>query len=104
MNADSQFAEADLPPESYMATAGFAKDGVVDKVKSEMKQRFQKDVEIDPLEPNDFLAYAYLEANAAFTIPFFDNRQAFHFQDSSGKETNVASFGIEKEHEYAYQA
>lgn len=100
----AKFGEADLPSDAYLATAGFAKDGVVEKVKSEMKRRFQREVEIDPLEPNDILAYAYLEANAAFTIPFFDNRKAFAFRDSSGKETEVASFGIEKEHEYAYRA
>ncbi len=98
----TQLGEDDLPPNSYLATAGFAKDGVVEKVKSEMKQRFHKEVEIDTLEPNDILAYAYLETNAAFTIPFFDNRERFHFRGSSGKDTEVTSFGIQEEHEYAY--
>ena len=75
----------------------------MEKVKSEMKQRFQKEAEIGPLEPNDILAYAYLEASAAFTVPFFDNREVFRFRDSSGKETEVTSFGIEEKHEYAYE-
>ena len=57
----------------------------MEKVKSEMKRRFHREVEIDPMEPNDILAYAYLEANAAFTIPFFDNRGVFHFRDSVWK-------------------
>ena len=99
----SQLGEDDLPLDSYLATAGFAKDGVVEKVRSEMKRRFQKEVQIDSMEPNDILAYAYLEANAAFTIPFFDNRGAFHFRDSAGNETQVSSFGIEERHEYAYK-
>ena len=98
----AQLEEGDLPPNSYFATAGLVKDGVLKTVKSEMKQRFQKEVEIDAMEPNEILAYAYLEANAPFTIPFFDNRKAFHFRDSSGKETEVTSFGIEEKHEYAY--
>ena len=99
----AKFGEDDLPPASYLATAGFAKSGIVDKIKSEMKRRFHKEVEIDPMEPNDILAYAYLEANADFTIPFFDNRKMFFFTDASGKETKVTSFGIEEKHEYAYQ-
>ena len=100
----SQFGEDDLPPDSYLATAGFAKDGVAEKVRKEMKRRFHREVEIDPMEPNDILAYAYLEANAAFTIPFFDNRSPFRFRGSSGNETEVTSFGIEEQHEYAYEA
>jgi hypothetical protein len=99
----AQFGDGDLPTDSYLAAAGFAKDGVVEKVKSEMKRRFQSEVEIDPLQPNDILAYAYLEANAAFTIPFFDSRGDLRFQDSSKKKTEVTSFGIEEKHEYAYE-
>jgi hypothetical protein len=49
------------------------------------------------------LAYAYLEANAAFTVPFFDYRKAVGFQDSGGEETSVTAFGIEQQHEYAYR-
>ena len=76
----------------------------MEKVKAEMKRRFHKDVQIDPLEANHILAYAYLEANAEFTVPFFDNRGTLHFRDSSGKETPLSSFGIEEKHEYAYKA
>jgi hypothetical protein len=96
--------EDDLPSDSCFATAGFAKDGVAERVKSEMAHRFHKDVEIAALDPNGILAYAYLEASAAFTVPFFDNHGGFRFRDSSGKETEVTSFGIEERHEYAYEA
>ena len=47
----TQFGENYLPPESYLAAAGFAKDGVVDRGKAEMKRRFQKDIEIDVIRP-----------------------------------------------------
>lgn len=99
----AKLGEDDLPPNSYLATAGFVKDGVVKSVKSEMEQRFRKDIEIDAMAPNDILAYAYLEANADFTIPFFDYHGESRFRDHSGKETEVTSFGIEERHEYAYR-
>ncbi len=99
----AQLSESDLPPNSFLAAAGFAKDGIVQQVTSEMKRRFHKDVAIDPLEPDHILAYAYLEANAAFTVPFFEAHTPLRFQDSSGTETVVSAFGIEEEHEYAYE-
>ncbi len=99
----TQFGDNDLPRDSYLATAGFGRDGVVEKVKSEMERRFHKDVDIDPLAPNDILAYAYLEAHAVFTVPFFDYRKAVGFQDSGGEETGITAFGIEQQHEYAYR-
>jgi hypothetical protein len=98
----AQLVEDDLPPDAYLAAAGLAKDGIVEKVRTEMEQRFHKAPEIDSMAPNDILAYAYLEANAAFTIPFFDNRQPLHFHESSGRDRDVSSFGIEEKHEYAY--
>jgi hypothetical protein len=98
----AQFSEDDLSSDSYLATAGFARDGIAENVKSEMTRRFQREVKIDPMNASDILAYAFLEANADFTIPFFDNRSLFSFRDSSAKETKVTSFGIEEKHEYAY--
>ena len=100
---EAQFTEDDLPPDSYLAEAGFAKDGIVERIKSEMASRFHKTVEIDPLEPSDILAYAYLEAKADFTVPYFDSPEPLTFLDPSGRETPVTSFGIEEKHEYAYE-
>ncbi len=99
---EARFGDDDLPVNSYLAVAGFVKDGIVDTVNREMASRFNKVVEIDPLEANDILAYAYLEARTNFTLPYFDSSKAFRFLDSTGKETQVASFGIEEKHEYAY--
>ena len=98
----AQFSEDDVPPDSYLALAGLVKDGIVEEVQSEMARRFQKVVEIDPMEPEHIFAYAYLEANADFTVPFFAGSEALRFLDSAGKETQVTSFGIEEKHEYAY--
>jgi hypothetical protein len=98
----AQLGEDDLPTDSCLATAGFAKDGIVEKIKSEMTRRFHKQIEIDAMRPNEILAYAYLEASAAFTIPFFDKREPLRFRGSGGQETEVGAFGIEEKHEYAY--
>jgi uncharacterized membrane protein len=100
----AQLGEGDLPADSYLATAGFAMDGITDKVKAEMRERFQEDVEIEPLDPGDILAYAYLQASAAFTIPFFDKREPLRFKTAEGQEAKVGAFGIEEKHEYAYRA
>ena len=67
---------ADLPPDSYFVAAGLVKDGLADHVKKEMKQRFRKDVQLDSIPEQDgVLIYSYRQAHAAFTIPFFDNRE-----------------------------
>jgi hypothetical protein len=96
--------ENDLPAGSFIATAGYIKDGIAEKVKTEMAQRFQKTVELGSmLEPDGILVYSYLQTACAFSIPFFDNREPFRFRDSTGEETEVTAFGIEEKHEYAYQ-
>jgi hypothetical protein len=95
--------EADLPPDACLATAGFIKDGIAEKVAAQMKQRFQKEVQFDPMkDPKGILSYFYLQTDMPFTIPFFDNEKRFIFRDSQGKETAAASFGIREEDDYAY--
>jgi hypothetical protein len=96
--------EDDLPDGSFIATAGYIKDRIAEKVKTEMVQRFQKNVELGSMPESDgILVYAYLQTACAFSIPYFDSREPFCFRDSTGKETEVAAFGIEEKHEYAYQ-
>lgn len=88
-------SEADLPPDSYYAAAGFVKDGILETIRKEMAARFP-DVEPHQFDPlvDVIVAYAYLAANVRFTIPFFENRPGFTFTDSSGKKTAVSSFGV----------
>ena len=99
----ARLVEGDLPPGAYLAKAGFVREGVVDVVRSEMGRRFNKAVKIDPMEPNDILAYAYLNVSAAFTVPFLKNHEALRFRDSSGRETGVTSFGVGEKDEYGYE-
>jgi len=100
---EAQLREEDVPPDSYFAAAGFVKDGIAQNVKTEMRRRFQEDVQLGSMpEPDGVLIYSYLQAHMAFTIPFFDNRESFCFTDSGGKTTEVSSFGIQEKDEYAY--
>ncbi len=95
--------EADLPEDSYFAAAGFLRDGIVERVQSQMKEQFQVDVSFDDMpEETAALVYSYLQAQVKFTIPFFENREEFLFRDSEGRETSVTSFGIREEDDYAY--
>ena len=98
-------AEDDLPEGSFYAAAGWAKDGIADRIRREMAARFPA-VTLPEISGHRTLAvaYAYLEARVKFPIPFFDNREALVFKDSSGRRVGVASFGLRKEDEYAYKA
>jgi len=84
----------DLPKGSFYAAAGLTKDGIADKIRREMQERFQK--EPSGLDDKDavILAYAYLRASVPFTLPFFDNVQEFQFTDGQGQKTSVSSFGL----------
>jgi hypothetical protein len=92
----------DLPDGSYYAAAGLVKDGIVNKIRSEMQERFQK-------EPMDLdgasvaVAYGYLQASVAFTIPYFENREALVFTDGQGREARVSSFGLRRKDESKYR-
>jgi hypothetical protein len=90
----AEVTDDDLPDGSYYAAAGFTKDGIAEKMRREMQERFQK----EPIDLNDkesaILAYAYLRASVPFTFPFFDNDEEFHFTDGHGQKTRVSSFGL----------
>src|SRR5205807_4316076 len=95
--------ESDLDANDFYAAAGFVKDGIIQKIKTEMERKF-------PAAPNSLddapaqgaVAYGYLRAQAKFTTPFFDNDEEFGFTDSSGRRVAVKSFGIRKKDDYAY--
>jgi hypothetical protein len=95
--------DADLPDGSYYAAAGFTKDGIAEKIRREMQERFQK----EPTDLDDkgaaILAYAYLRASVPFTLPFFDNDEEFRFTDGRGQNTRVSSFGLRFKDEAKYR-
>lgn len=87
-------SENDLPEGSFYATAGRTSDGIAETIRRDMQERFGK--EPAELEDKDavILAYAYLQANLPFTLPYFENHEAFDFTDGQGKQTPVSSFGL----------
>ena len=102
----AEVTEADLPDGSYYAAAGWVKDGIVKTIESEMQERFGRSPKIrfEPSSADGYTAYAYLQARVKFDIPFFENREPFSFQDSSGAEVPVSSFGIRPKDFEAYHA
>ncbi|MHC4546682.1 MAG: hypothetical protein ACYTDW_20545 [Planctomycetota bacterium] len=99
-------SSADIPDESCYAAAGFVKDGILEKIQTEMAKRFPSEPRPDfrDVLPIDvIIAYSYLAANVKFKIPYFENNKEFIFKDSQGNETPVTSFGIRPDDDYAYQ-
>jgi hypothetical protein len=96
-------AEDDLAPDAVFAAAGLGKDGIVDRIHTQMAKKF-------PAAPRPTLhatpagavAYAYLTASSKFDIPFFDDDEPLPFTDAAGRTTPVAAFGIRQKDEYAY--
>jgi hypothetical protein len=95
---DAPQSEADLPPGTFYAAAGYVKDGIVDQIRSDMAKRFPNStfppLEALPLEVA--IAYAYLASGVELTRPFQVNDKPLLFKDSKGHESPVHSFGLVK--------
>jgi hypothetical protein len=95
--------EADLDGKSVYATAGSVKDGVIERIETEMANKFPTVPKSDLTAAADgVVAYSYLAAAAEFEVPFFEEDRPFLFTDSGGKQTAVHAFGIRKKDDYAY--
>jgi len=92
-------------PKSVLYTAtGWKQKGIINKIRKDLKQKFPtktppifSDIAID-----SFVAYAYLEVNLQFSLPYFQNREPLVFSSRAGKRTKLSSFGIRPEDDYAY--
>jgi hypothetical protein len=99
-------SRADISDKSYYAAAGLVKDGILEKIQTDMAKRFPSEPQPDfkDVSPTDvIIAYCYLTANVKFRIPYFENYKKFIFKDSQGNKTQVTSFGIRPEDDYAYK-
>ena len=101
--------EADDPEDSVPAgalysAAGRVQKGIIDTIHDTVQKKFptNEPPSFPGIAADSFLAYAYLEANVSFELPYFQNREPFVFTDGTGHETMVNSFGIRPEDEYAY--
>jgi hypothetical protein len=93
----------DLPEDSY-TQAGFVDKGILDTIRSDMARLFPERhaPEFPGIVPDSFVAYAYLEANISFSIPYLENRKPLLFKESETSRKWVHSFGIRSEDEHAY--
>ncbi len=93
-----QASGADLQPGSCYAMAGRFKDGVIERIETDMAARFPKQ-SVPDFRPfatvsDGILAYAYLTANVPFTRPFPQLGDRLTFTDGGGDETMVRGFGL----------
>jgi hypothetical protein len=103
---NSPVKEDVLPPNSYYATAGTTKDGIVQTIRTEMAKRFPN---VQPptfstpetTAENVMIAYAYLNTAAKFTTPFEAKDYSCSFTDAAGTEHPVQGFGPYHGSDYA---
>ncbi|HEY8504660.1 MAG TPA: hypothetical protein VIL46_08760 [Gemmataceae bacterium] len=88
-----------LSAEAYYAAAGLVRDGIAEKIRGDMAERFP-DVPAPKFgEGNVAVAYAYLRASVRFRLPYYEDRLVF--TDPGGRQTGVWAFGIREEDAYA---
>jgi hypothetical protein len=88
-------SEDDLDKESSYSAAGFIKKGIIEKIQTDMAQKFPEvpmpEFRRDPLDVA--VAYAYLKAEVRFKHAFFNNPEpGFTFRDENPSE--VRFFGL----------
>ena len=96
-------SKTDLLENSYYATAGSVADGIIQKIQSDMARKFPHAPK-PTFNPEDALiAYAYLEVYVKFKEPFDENELSLNFMDSTGKQSQLKSFGITESHSPNYK-
>jgi hypothetical protein len=95
---------ASIPQDILYTAVGWNDKGIIQKIHEDMKKKFPNAVlpEFPRIADNSFVAYGYLEASLKFAIPYFQSREPLIFTDFIGRQTEVNSFGIRKEDDYAY--
>jgi len=93
-----------IPEASLYAAAGRSDKGIIDQIRGGLAQKFPAKTPptFPGIRPDSLVAYAYLEANLKFAIPYFQNRKPLVFTDGAGRKTELSSFGIRPEDDYAY--
>lgn len=85
--------DAALDPASYVAAAGFVRDGITERLRKEVARKFGDDAAIDgipsPVDPNAFVVYVHLRKNLQFARPFSRHDSALRF-----RTTPVRAFGL----------
>lgn len=82
---------AALPPGKFVAAAGFFRDGIVEKIAREMKEKFPRAMvpEFAPGTDDEALSFCYLFTDLPFRAPLFRHKKGIAF---AGKP--VTAFGL----------
>ena len=101
---EAQDPRLHAPAGSMYVATGWNDKGAIERLQNEFKAAFpgKQPPTFPGITPDSFVAYSYLEANVKFALPYFQNGKPLEFTDSSGHKTEVASFGIQPEDDYAY--
>src|SRR5262249_9949185 len=82
-------------PEGVYFAAGWAKDGVAERIQKEMGRRFPNVAVGDlTVTPDGAVAYSYLRAGVKFGRPYPESDEPLKFKSSLGVETPVRAFGL----------
>lgn len=90
------FQASDLADDCYLAAAGSVKDGIVERLRQELKERFPNaDMEVPDAEEETLIyAYAYLEKTLPFRAAFDRLEEPLNFPKGDNAAP-VAAFGTE---------
>lgn len=95
----SAIPQKDISAESYLATAGYKKDGIIGKINKSLKSKFGIEApslkESELIRPDDVMAYAFLYKNLKFKKEFEGLTDPIIFNDGKNS-VKVKSFGIKK--------
>ena len=82
-----------LSEQYYLAMAGYAQDGITEKVLREMKDKFNESpgIDLSLKRPKDILIYSFLSINLSF-LDQFESLPPIKFRDA----TPVKAFGIKR--------
>ncbi len=94
----------DIPEESLYAAAGWNQKGITDRIVKDLAIKFPSKAPptFSGILPDSLVTYAYLESNIKFSLPYFQSRKPLLFTDHRGVKTELNSFGIRVEDDYAY--
>lgn len=93
----SEFSTKNIEPESFYATTGFIKDGILKVIQEEMAKRFPSEPtpifsKLYETFPLASIVYSFLSVDVGFKYPFYTNNNAFSFESSNGTRANITSF------------
>jgi hypothetical protein len=85
-----------IPAASLYVAAGSNSVATLNQIVTDLKQRFpsKEPPTFQGIVPDSFVAYAYLEANVKFSLPYDQNKQPLTFAEAGGRKIEVHSFGI----------